>query len=459
MFDKSKPNPLADAARKIMESNAKDRQVIAELNQKLGIQDRRQLPNEKLASYDKLLGETLAKPALLKEENLQELSKDTLGSYIGKALDKKKQWKKSSDETAEYRKDVAFKNSVDAMKFPDMKKSPKEMTQIKSHLTKEVKRTAKLSAKRDPSINLAMKKYIMKEQAKLEESKATSYEGDDHLANKKRRLSESLRAPSFKIILEKVRNLSEAGGNYAPPKPINDPGPSAVPAPIKMDPVGTGPAPISTLTKSVAAAGPTTSLQLVPGKTINTSGAATSALQAPTNTNTPVADKAAAAPTAVKIDANPDVIKVNNANALDKAKAIKADNDPRAETTYSQQKASTARGISDADDTPKAPMNTSPKDSKDDVAPSTPAVKEPFKFNSKGGKVSAAELEAYRKHTGKNVSLGQYMNARDGKRAVKGGKNDFTPDPYLKEGKKPYRTMTSIVESIQNKDYLNESNT
>ena len=61
---------------------------------------------------------------------------------------------------------------------------------------------------------------------------------------------------------------------------------------------------------------------------------------------------------------------------------------------------------------------------------STP--KADFKFNSKGGKVSADELAKYREHTGNaNVTLGQYMNARDKKTAVAGGAND--PDVIQKK--------------------------
>lgn len=56
------------------------------------------------------------------------------------------------------------------------------------------------------------------------------------------------------------------------------------------------------------------------------------------------------------------------------------------------------------------------------VMPDKPA----FQFGSKkGGIVSAAELNKYREHVGnKNVTLGQYMNARDNKTAITGGKND-----------------------------------
>lgn len=405
MFDKSKPNPLADAARKIMESNAKDRQVIAELNQKLGIQDRRQLPNEKLASYDKLLGETLAKPSMLKEENLQELSKDTLKSYVKSA-----------------------QREVDAVeKFQGA--FPKDRQKL---LMKVFNNN---------------KEGIVRAKAKLNEAKTPSYEAI--LAEVRKNLGEDALSGLMKNQAAKTPvTANPTFNNTMAPAPVVAAAPVA-PAPIK-------PA--------------TTSLSLPGGKTLTTSGAATSALQAPTNTNTvgnPTADKAAAAPTAAKIDANPDVIKAKNANALAKTNAIKADNDPRAETTDAQQRASFTRArtpdFTSKTDTAAAERNAAKVD-KADIGLATPTPKaEPakaeFKFNSKGGKVSAAELEAYRKHTGKNVSLGQYMNARDGKTAVKGGKNDFTPDPYLKEEKKPYRTMTSIVESIQNKDYLNESNT
>lgn len=60
-------------------------------------------------------------------------------------------------------------------------------------------------------------------------------------------------------------------------------------------------------------------------------------------------------------------------------------------------------------------------------SPNAAAPKGDFKFNSTGGKVSANELGAWRKHVGNNnATLGQYMNARDNKTAIAGGKNDPT---------------------------------
>lgn len=76
--------------------------------------------------------------------------------------------------------------------------------------------------------------------------------------------------------------------------------------------------------------------------------------------------------------------------------------------------------------TPTTTSQTTPSTEVSKVSGSaTGSAKPSFKFNSKGGKVSGDELSAYRKHVGNdNATLGQYMNARDHKTAVKGGAND-----------------------------------
>jgi|SRR6185503_7397575 len=68
MFDFKKANPLADAAKKIMQENGTRRQIETMVNESYGIQSRRQLPNEKQAEYDQFLSQALT-------EGLQDISK------------------------------------------------------------------------------------------------------------------------------------------------------------------------------------------------------------------------------------------------------------------------------------------------------------------------------------------------------------------------------------------------
>jgi LysM repeat protein/uncharacterized C2H2 Zn-finger protein len=78
-----------------------------------------------------------------------------------------------------------------------------------------------------------------------------------------------------------------------------------------------------------------------------------------------------------------------------------------------------------ADDKPQTQFPGKEKDDK--IVPSPEKLIKPaeFTFNSKGGNVSADELNSYRKFANNpNVTLGQYMNARDKLTAIKGGKND-----------------------------------
>lgn len=55
MFDFKKSNPLAEAAKKIMDQNAKQRSIVAMVNEALGIQSRNQLTIQDKPSYDTLL--------------------------------------------------------------------------------------------------------------------------------------------------------------------------------------------------------------------------------------------------------------------------------------------------------------------------------------------------------------------------------------------------------------------
>lgn len=90
--------------------------------------------------------------------------------------------------------------------------------------------------------------------------------------------------------------------------------------------------------------------------------------------------------------------------------------------------------------------------SSNSASSSTTEKKPGFKFNSKkGGIVSKDELSSFRKHVGnENATLGQYMNSRDGKTAIKGGAND--PSVIEKKtGKKPYipESLINAIGSFQ----------
>jgi hypothetical protein len=66
MFKKN--DPLVDAVKKIMESNERDRQVTAKVNEELGIQSRAALPREYQANYDSILSQRISE-TILKEQN------------------------------------------------------------------------------------------------------------------------------------------------------------------------------------------------------------------------------------------------------------------------------------------------------------------------------------------------------------------------------------------------------
>jgi hypothetical protein len=85
----------------------------------------------------------------------------------------------------------------------------------------------------------------------------------------------------------------------------------------------------------------------------------------------------------------------------------------------------------DRDTAEKASVSaTKPENRTQTTAPAAKPAEtkqETFKFNSKGGKVSADELNRWRVSVGnKQATLGQYMNARDNLTARAGGKNDPT---------------------------------
>lgn len=61
MFNRK--DPLVDVTRKVMDRNEHQRQIIAEFNSELGIQDRRQIPHEKQHIYDRALAERLNEAA------------------------------------------------------------------------------------------------------------------------------------------------------------------------------------------------------------------------------------------------------------------------------------------------------------------------------------------------------------------------------------------------------------
>lgn len=398
MFDKSKPNPLADAARKIMESNAKDRQVIAELNQKLGIQDRRQLPNEKLAAYDRLLGETLAKPNLLKEENLQELSKDTLKSYIKSA-------QREVDAVEKFQ--GAFPKDRQKLLMKVFKNNKEGVMRAKDRLNGF--QSNDLTASKTGN-KWKIKPYSLKEKAKTPSYESILAEVRKNLGEEA--IMESEFGAAFKAARQQGKTEFEFGG-----KKFNTMQKGEDSAKWKAEMAAQA-------KRGEEAAKSPPSPQQRPTAD-GESGNPVATAKEPGN-NTPV-KQAPAEPTFVpKADPRQPNPAPEGPQGRGRPAPTGGTVQPAAAATRNMNKVN-AVDVGLATPTPTQPKPPAP------VAQPTVATV-PVDVKSQ---VSAA------------------VNAPNDNGALQAAVNK----KIVKEEKKPYRTMTSIVESIQNKDYLNESNT
>jgi hypothetical protein len=84
---KDKNDPLLDAAKTAMQKGDERRKAVSSVNEHFGVYSRRALPLAKKAEYDIALKKVLSGDKLVVEEaeQLDEISKKTLGSYIKKA--------------------------------------------------------------------------------------------------------------------------------------------------------------------------------------------------------------------------------------------------------------------------------------------------------------------------------------------------------------------------------------
>jgi hypothetical protein len=222
MFNKNHKDPLVDAVQAAMQKGAQDRAAIAKVNEAFGIQSKRQLPHERYAEYDKAIATALnggGAVALVEEtveeatdvngrnaaskkrmadynknnvktnkmvksvfkkafkgtkksevweeevEQLDELSKDTLKSYVGKAA-------KSKEKSAAKAKEHAWRAN-DAGTFKTLDK----------HITKRNQEEKKV-ANRTKGIETASKKLSEEEQ--IDEKRVDSM-GSDAMETMSRR--------------------------------------------------------------------------------------------------------------------------------------------------------------------------------------------------------------------------------------------------------------------------------
>ncbi|MEX0597129.1 MAG: hypothetical protein WD512_11570, partial [Candidatus Paceibacterota bacterium] len=77
---------LLDPIKAVMRENDIRREVESQLNVEYGVPSRKGLPHEMVNGYESKLNDrvenALNEGTLLKEDNIQELSKKTLGSYV-----------------------------------------------------------------------------------------------------------------------------------------------------------------------------------------------------------------------------------------------------------------------------------------------------------------------------------------------------------------------------------------
>jgi hypothetical protein len=140
MFHNPKSDPMIGAVQEVMRKNAEERARVAKVNEAFGVQTKRQLPHERHAEYDRAIAEAKAgtAPATLKEEvqQIDELSKKTLKSYVKKATtSSERAWKNADKE-----EDKSM--STDGNKYPEKQK--RHMDNASKHIDTYNKREAGL---------------------------------------------------------------------------------------------------------------------------------------------------------------------------------------------------------------------------------------------------------------------------------------------------------------------------
>jgi hypothetical protein len=116
MFDKK--DPLIGAVQQVMQKNAEERAKIAAVNERFGVQTKRQLPHERHAEYDRAIAEAKSgAPSVIKEEATPQ-----------KETPKVKAAKKADDKAHKMVKSVfkkAFKGAKEK-EYWEESKAPKE---------------------------------------------------------------------------------------------------------------------------------------------------------------------------------------------------------------------------------------------------------------------------------------------------------------------------------------------
>lgn len=441
----NKNDPLIGSVQKVMKENQIRRDVEKTINEEIGVYSKKALPFELHKAYDEVLEESV-QATLSEEGKIQIIDKKGFMNALKKG---KKSEKKESEKEygVEKEREMASKKKGMYEQEGSAPSTPKEKALAAKHGNPRVITKGDVLAAR------GVIKGSNMEEKKLEERKINPYAigmaavkkstGDEPPMEKKNiTKAHKIAKKIMKRLDERVGNPLMAQQNQQ--RAANDLQTQRMAA---REPAAPAPK-----------AQPTMFDNLVSGAKRVAADVATNVLGSDASTRLQAAVKGTTVDQERKQDAEKGIDKTKDiiSTTVDAGKRAAADaatavlgpdrsaglqalvkgTDPAKEKAQETEKAAIVAGQAQRSaPAPEAPR-TSPaaRNEPRDSSPTTPAKPEapkPFEFTAdeKAGKVSKDRLDAWRASQaggGKDLSLGNFLNAAQGKKAIAGGKNDQT---------------------------------